>query len=340
MSTKQDIAIKLTTDISFEALTYPKHTIESIRQAMGSIVTTAVEKDSVLRILCIAGNDEYLLTSWCIDNGVEYNNSYRYIITDLLDEICKLVLTIGKYTYPVTLGSNKSVDDVLDKVTGILIANDVIDNDIHKDMIKELERIALKLLNMIDYTYSRYREAIEVCWKGTDGNPVTECIITPVEEGDVKRAIDNLKKVNVVIEYLDNIKQLATDKDTSVIEMILSNDKKHRELNSMLLYIISNEADNDTKNLRKLNNYAHRVNKLNTHVIHNIDYGEFLTLLMEYKDFSSNSKEVYENIVNELMAFISKLTYRIYYQIDGIRVDLRIGNSDMDKELKYKEIKI
>lgn len=340
MSTKQDIAIKLTTDISFEALTYPKHTIESIRQAMGSIVTTAVEKDSVLRILCIAGNDEYLLTSWCIDNGVEYNNSYRYIITDLLDEICKLVLTIGKYTYPVTLGSNKSVDDVLDKVTGILIANDVIDNDIHKDMIKGLEQIALKLLNMIDYTYSRYREAIEVCWKGTDGNPVTECIITPVEEGDVKRAIDNLKKVNVVIEYLDNIKQLATDKDTSVIEMILSNDKKHRELNSMLLYIISNEADNDTKNLRKLNNYAHRVNKLNTHVIHNIDYGEFLTLLMEYKDFSSNSKEVYENIVNELMVFISKLTYRIYYQIDSIRVDLRIGNSDTDKELKYKEIKI
>ena len=212
MSTKQDIAIKLTTDISFEALTYPKHTIETIRQAMANIVTTAVEKDSVLRMLCIAGNDEYLLTSWCIDNGVEYNNSYRYIITDLLDEICKLVLTIGKYTYPVTLGSNKSVDDVLDKVTGILIASDVIDNDIHKEMIKELERIALKLLNMIDYTYSRYREAIEVCWKGTDGNPVTECIITPVEEGDVKRAIDNLKKVNVVIEYLDNIKQLATDK--------------------------------------------------------------------------------------------------------------------------------
>lgn len=340
MSTKQDIAIKLTTDISFEALTYPKHTIETIRQAINNITNTAVEKDSVLRMLCIAGNDEYLLTSWCIDNGVEYNNSYRYIITDLLDEICKLVLTIGKYTYLVTLGSNKSVDDVLDKVTGILIANDVIDNDIHKEMIKELERIALKLLNMIDYTYSRYREAIEVCWKGTDGNPVTECIITPVEEGDVKRAIDNLKKVNVVIEYLDNIKQLATDKDTSVIEMILSNDKKHRELNSMLLYIISNEADNDTKNLRKLNNYAHRVNKLNTHVIHNIDYGEFLTLLMEYKDFSSNSREVYENIVNELMAFISKLTYRIYYQIDGIRVDLRIGNSGMDKELKYKEIKI
>lgn len=340
MSTKQDIAIKLTTDISFEALTYPKHTIETIRQAINNITNTAVEKDSVLRMLCIAGNDEYLLTSWCIDNGVEYNNSYRYIITDLLDEICKLVLTIGKYTYPVTLGSNKSVDDVLDKVTGILIANDVIDNDIHKEMIKELERIALKLLNMIDYTYSRYREAIEVCWKGTDGNPVTECIITPVEEGDVKRAIDNLKKVNVVIEYLDNIKQLATDKDTSVIEMILSNDKKHRELNSMLLYIISDEADNDTKNLRKLNDYAHRVNKLNTHVIHNIDYGEFLTLLMEYKDFSSSSKEVYENIVNELMAFISKLTYRIYYQIDGIRVDLRIGNSDMDKELKYKEIKI
>lgn len=340
MSTKQDIAIKLTTDISFEALTYPKHTIETIRQAMGSIVTTAVEKDSVLRMLCIAGNDEYLLTSWCIDNGVEYNNSYRYIITDLLDKICKLVLTIGKYTYPVTLGSNKSVDDVLDKVTGILIANDVIDNDIHKEMIKELERIALKLLNMIDYTYSRYREAIEVCWKGTDGNPVTECIITPVEEGDIKRAIDNLKKVNVVTEYLDNIKQLATDKDTSVIEMILSNDKKHRELNSMLLYIISNEADNDTKNLRKLNNYAHRVNKLNTHVIHNIDYGEFLTLLMEYKDFSSNSREVYDTIANELMAFISKLTYRIYYQIDSIRVDLRIGNSDTDKELKYKEIKI
>lgn len=340
MSTKQDIAIKLTTDISFEAVTYPKHTIESIRQAMGSIVTTAVEKDSVLRILCIAGNDEYLLTSWCIDNGVEYNNSYRYIITDLLDEICKLVLTIGKYTYPVTLGSNKSVDDVLDKVTGILIANDVIDNDIHKDMIKGLEQIALKLLNMIDYTYSRYREAIEVCWKGADGNPVTECIITPVEEGDVKRAIDNLKKVNVVTEYLNNIKQLATDKDTSVIEMILSNDKKHRELNSMLLYIISNEADNDTKNLRKLNNYAYKVNKLDSHVIHNIDYGEFLTLLMEYKDFSSNSKEVYEIIVNELMAFISKLTYRIYYQIDGIRVELRIGNSDTDKELKYKEIKI
>lgn len=340
MSTKQDIAIKLTTDISFEAVTYPKHTIETIRQAMVNIVNTAVEKDSVLRMLCIAGNDEYLLTSWCIDNGVEYNNSYRYIITDLLDEICKLVLTIGKYTYPVTLGSNKSVDDVLDKVTGILIANDVIDNDIHKDMIKELERIALKLLNMIDYTYSRYREAIEVCWKGTDGNPVTECIITPVEEGDIKRAIDNLKKVNVVIEYLDNIKQLATDKDTSVIEMILNNDKKHRELNSMLLYIISDEADNDTKNLRKLNNYAHRVNKLDTHVIHNIDYGEFLTLLMEYRDFSSNSKEVYENIVNELMAFISKLTYRIYYQIDGIRVELRIGNSDTDKELKYKEIKI
>ena len=340
MSTKQDIAIKLTTDISFEALTYPKHTIETIRQSMGNIVNAAVEKDSVLRMLCIAGNDEYLLTSWCIDNGVEYNNSYRYIITDLLDEICKLVLTIGKYTYPVALGSNKSVDDVLDKVTGILIANDVIDNDIHKDMIKELEKIALKLLNMIDYTYSRYREAIEVCWKGTDGNPVTECIITPVEEGDVKRAIDNLKKVNVVIEYLDNIKQLATDKDTSVIEMILSNDKKHRDLNSMLLYIISDEADNDTKNLRKLNNYAHRVNKLDTHVIHNIDYGEFLTLLMEYKDFSSNSKEVYENIVNELMAFISKLTYRIYYQIDGIRVDLRIGNSDMDKQLRYKEIHI
>lgn len=340
MSTKQDIAIKLTTDISFEAVTYPKHTIETIRQAMANIVNTAIEKDSVLRMLCIAGNDEYLLTSWCIDNGVEYNNSYRYIITDLLDEICKLVLTIGKYTYPVALGSNKSVDDVLDKVTGILIANDVIDNDIHKDMIKELERIALKLLNMIDYTYSRYREAIEVCWKGTDGNPVTECIITPVEEGDVKRAIDNLKKVNVVIEYLDNIKQLATDKDTSVIEMILSNDKKHRELNSMLLYIISDEADNDTKNLRKLNNYTHRVNKLDTHVIHNIDYGEFLTLLMEYKDFSSNSKEVYEIIVNELMAFISKLTYTIYYQIDGIRVDLRIGNSDTDKELKYKEIKI
>lgn len=340
MNIKQYIPIKLTTDISFEALTYPKHTIETIRQAMGSIVTTAVEKDSVLRMLCIAGNDEYLLTSWCIDNGVEYNNSYRYIITDLLDEICKLVLTIGKYTYPVTLGSNKSVDDVLDKVTGILIANDVIDNDIHKDMIKELERIALKLLNMIDYTYSRYREAIEVCWKGADGNPVTECIITPVEEGDIKRAIDNLKKSNAVIEYLDNIKQLATDKDTRVIEMILSNDKKHRELNSMLLYIISDEADNDTKNLRKLNNYAHRVNKLDIHVIHNIDYGEFLTLLIEYKDFSSNSREVYENIVNELMAFISKLTYRIYYQIDGIRVDLRIGNSDMDKELKYKEIKI
>ena len=340
MSAKQDIAIKLTTDISFEALTYPKHTIETIRQAMANIVNTAVEKDSVLRMLCIAGNDEYLLTSWCIDNGVEYNNSYRYIITDLLDEICKLVLTIGKYTYPVALGSNKSVDDVLDKVTGILIANDVIDSDIHKDMIKELEKIALKLLNMIDYTYSRYREAIEVCWKGTDGNPVTECIITPVEEGDVKRAIENLKKVNVVIEYLDNIKQLATDKDTRVIEMILSNDKKHRELNSMLLYIISDEADNDTKNLRKLNNYAHRVNKLDIHVIHNIDYGEFLTLLIEYKDFSSNSREVYENIVNELMAFISKLTYRIYYQIDGIRVDLRIGNSDMDKELKYKEIKI
>lgn len=340
MSTKQDIAIKLTTDISFEALTYPKHTIETIRQAINNITNTAVEKDSVLRMLCIAGNDEYLLTSWCIDNGVEYNNSYRYIITDLLDEICKLVLTIGKYTYPVTLGSNKSVDDVLDKVTGILIANDVIDSDIHKDMIKELERIALKLLNMIDYTYSRYREAIEVCWKGADGNPVTECIITPVEEGDIKRAIDNLKKVNVVTEYLDNIKQLANDKDTNVIEMILNNDKKHRELNSMLLYIISNEADNDTKNLRKLNNYAHRVNKLNTHVIHNIDYGEFLTLLMEYKDFSSNSREVYDTIANELMAFISKLTYRIYYQIDSIRVELRIGNSDMDKELKYKEIKI
>ena len=61
---------------------------------------------------------------------------------------------------------------------------------------------------------------------------------------------------------------------------------------------------------------------------------------MEYKDFSSNSREVYDTIANELMAFISKLTYTIYYQIDGIRVDLRIGNSDTDKELKYKEIKI
>lgn len=340
MDTKQDIAIKLTTDISFVATSNPKRTIEDIRQAMGNIVNTAIEKDSVLRMLCIAGNDEYLLASWCIDNDVVYDESYRYIITNLLDEICKLVLTIGKYTYPVTLGSNKSVDDVLDKVAGILIVNDVMDSNIHKEIIKGLEQIALKLLGMIDYTYRRYRDAIGICWKGADVNPITECVITPVEEGDNREAIENLKKSNAVIEYLDNIKQLATDKDTSVIEMILSNDKKHRELNSMLLYIISDEADNNTKNLRKLNNYAHRVNKLDSHVIHNIDYGEFLTLVMEYKDFSSNSKEVYENIVNELMAFISKLTYSIYYHLYGIRVVLRIGNRDIDKCLSYKKMKI
>ena len=346
MSTKQNIAIKLTTDISFVATSNPKHTIESIRQAMASIVTTAVEKDSVLRMLCIAGNDEYLLTSWRIDNGVEYDESYTYIISDLLDEICKLVLTIGKYTYPVTLGSNKSVDDVLDKVTGILIANDVIDSNIHKEMIKELEQIALKLLNMIDYTYSRYREAIEVCWKGADGNPVTECIITPVEEGDVKRAIENLKKANAVIEYLDNIKQLATDKDTSVIEMITNADdatssKNKSVVNRGLVRIIGNTAnDMLSKQLRGLHNLAKTVDWLILYPNSRLNYKKYIKLLVKHKDTNEASRKVYDQVANELMEYISLLTYNICYHIDGIRLVVYIDSRwCYTTDIDYKDMK-
>ena len=149
MSTKQNIAIKLTTDISFIATSNSKHTIESIRQAMACIVTTAVEKDSVLRMLCIAGNDEYLLTSWCIDNNVEYDESYTYIISDLLDEICKLVLTIGKYRYPSTLGGKKHIGKTLNKIVDMLVVNSGIDHEYQKDIIVGLENIASEVLGMV-----------------------------------------------------------------------------------------------------------------------------------------------------------------------------------------------
>ena len=189
---------------------------------------------------------------------------------------------------------------------------------------------------------------IELCWISKHNEFITDYLITPLEEGNVEEAGINYMNVTFLIRYLEKIKSLANAKNDRVIDMIFGTnaidavlDKNKSVVNRGLMRIIGNTANDAlSKELRGLRNLAKTVDWLIIYPNSRLNYKKYIKLLVKHRDMNEASRKVYDQVANELMEYISLLTYNICYRIDGIRLVLYIDSQwCYTTDIDYKDMK-
>jgi hypothetical protein len=348
MDTERKVVIKLPTDLVINPRGDHKHTIATIKEIVAMVVNTAKKKDGLLKLLCLVGKNKYDLKKWYLANEVKYDEEYEYDIRDILEQLCHLVVTIGKYKYPSTLGGKKRIEKTLNKIVDMLVINSTLDHEYRKEIIAGLESIASEVLGMVNYQYNENTKRIELCWISKHNEFITDYFITPLEDGNVQAASVDYMNVTFLIRYLEKIKSLANGRNDKVIDMIFGTnatdailDKNKSAVNEGIIKIIGNTAnDMLSKQLRGLYNLAKKANWLILYPNSRVNYKKFIKSILKHRDISNVSKEVYNNVVEELMDYLSGLTYGIYYRMDGIKLVLYIDSRwCYTKDLDYKDMK-
>ena len=344
MNIAKNVVIKLPTDLIIDPRRDHKHVIATIKEIVPIVVNTAKKKDGLLKLLCLVGKNKYNLKKWCLANEIKYDEEYEYDIRDIFEQLCYLVVTIGKYKYPSTLGGKKRIEKTLNKIVDILVVNSSLDHEYQKDAIAGLENIALEVLDMVNYQYNENRNCVELCWISKYNEFIADYLITPLEEGNVEEAGINYMNVTFLIRYLEKIKSLANERNDKVIDMIFGTnaiDKNKSAVNEGIMRIIGDTAnDMLSKQLRGLHNLAKTVDWLILYPNSRLNYKKYIKLLIKHKDTNETSRKVYDQVANELMEYISLLTYNICYRMDGIKLVLYIDSrwcyaTDID----YKDMK-
>lgn len=348
MNIAKNVVIKLPTDLIIHIIRDHKHTIATIKEIVAMIANTAKKKDGLLKLLCLVGKNKHDFKKWCLTNEVKYDEEYEYDIRDIFEQLCYLVVTIGKYKYPSTLGGKKRIEKILNKIVDMLVVNSGIDHEYQKDIIAGLENIALEVLHMVNYQYNENMNCIELCWISRNNEFITDYLITPLEEGNVEEAGINYMNVTFLIRYLEKIKSLANTKNDKVIDMIFgtnaddaTSSKNKSIVNRGLMRIIGNTAnDMLSKQLRGLHNLAKTVDWLILYPNSRLNYKKYIKLLIKHKDTNETSRKVYDQVANELMEYISLLTYNICYRMDGIKLVLYIDSRwCYTTDIDYKDMK-
>lgn len=344
MNIAKNVVIKLPTDLIIDPRRDHKHVIATIKEIVPIVVNTAKKKDGLLKLLCLVGKNKYNLKKWCLANEIKYDEEYEYDIRGIFEQLCYLVVTIGKYKYPSTLGGKKRIEKTLNKIVDMLVVNSSIDHEYQKDIIAGLENIALEVLGMVNYQYNENMNCIELCWISRNNEFIADYLITPLEEGNVEEAGINYMNVTFLIKYLEKIKSLANERNDKVIDMIFGTnaiDKNKSAVNEGVMRIIGDTAnDMLSKQLRGLHNLAKTVDWLILYPNSRLNYKKYIKLLIKHKDTNETSRKVYDQVANELMEYISLLTYNICYRMDGIKLVLYIDSrwcyaTDID----YKDMK-
>ena len=348
MNIAKNVVIKLPTDLTIDPRRDHKHVIATIKEIVPIVVNTAKKKDGLLKLLCLVGKNKYNLKKWCLANEIKYDEEYEYDIRGIFEQLCYLVVTIGKYKYPSTLGGKKRIEKTLNKIVDMLVVNSSIDHEYQKEIIAGLENIALEVLDMVNYQYNENRNCVELCWISKYNEFIADYLITPLEEGNVEEAGINYMNVTFLIRYLEKIKSLANAKNDKVIDMIFgtnANDatssKNKSVVNRGLMRIIGNTAnDMLSKQLRGLHNLAKTVDWLIIYPNSRLNYKKYIKLLIKHKDMNEASRKVYDQVANELMEYISLLTYNICYRMDGIKLVLYIDSRwCYTTDIDYKDMK-
>lgn len=344
MDIKQNVVIKLPTDLIIDPRRDHKHVIATIKEIVAMVVNTAKKKDGLLKLLCLVGKNKYNLKKWCLANEIKYDEEYEYDIRGIFEQLCYLVVTIGKYKYPSTLGGKKRIEKTLNKIVDILVVNSSLDHEYQKDAIAGLENIALEVLDMVNYQYNENRNCVELCWISKYNEFIADYLITPLEEGNVEEAGINYMNVTFLIRYLEKIKSLANERNDKVIDMIFGTnaiDKNKLAVNEGIMRIIGDTAnDMLSKQLRGLHNLAKTVDWLILYPNSRLNYKKYIKLLIKHKDTNETSRKVYDQVANELMEYISLLTYNICYRMDGIKLVLYIDSRwCYTTDIDYKDMK-
>jgi hypothetical protein len=344
MNIAKNVVIKLPTDLIIDPRRDHKHVIATIKEIVPIVVNTAKKKDGLLKLLCLVGKNKYNLKKWCLANEIKYDEEYEYDIRGIFEQLCYLVVTIGKYKYPSTLGGKKRIEKTLNKIVDMLVVNSSIDHEYQKDAIAGLENIALEVLDMVNYQYNENRNRVELCWISKYNEFIADYLITPLEEGNVEEAGINYMNVTFLIRYLENIKSLANERNDKVIDMIFGTnaiDKNKSAVNEGIMRIIGDTAnDMLSKQLRGLHNLAKTVDWLILYPNSRLNYKKYIKLLIKHKDTNETSRKVYDQVANELMEYISLLTYNICYRMDGIKLVLYIDSRwCYTTDIDYKDMK-
>lgn len=348
MNIAKNVVIKLPTDLIIHIRRDYKYTIATIKEIVAMIANTAKKEDGLLKLLCLVGKNKYDFNKWCLANEIKYDEEYEYDIRGIFEQLCYLVVTIGKYKYPSTLGSKKYIGKTLNKIVDMLVVNSSIDHEYRKDIIAGLENIASEVLSMVNYQYNENMNCIELCWISRNNEFITDYLITPLEEGNVEEAGINYMNVTFLIRYLEKIKSLANTKNDKVIDMIFgtnaddaTSSKNKSIVNRGLMRIIGNTAnDMLSKQLRGLHNLAKTVDWLIIYPNSRLNYKKYIKLLIKHKDMNEASRKVYDQVANELMEYISLLTYNICYRMDGIKLVLYIDSRwCYTTDIDYKDMK-
>lgn len=348
MNIAKNVVIKLPTDLIIHIRRDHKYTIAVIKEIVAMVVNTAKKENGLLKLLCLVGKNKYDFNKWCLANKVKYDEEYEYDVRDIFEQLCYLVVTIGKYRYPSTLGSKKYIGKTLNKIVDMLVVNSSIDHEYQKDAIAGLENIALEVLDMVNYQYNENRNCVELCWISKYNEFIADYLITPLEEGNVEEAGINYMNVTFLIRYLEKIKSLANAKNDKVIDMVFSTNaddatssKNKSAVNEGVMRIIGNTAnDMLSKQLRGLHNLAKTVDWLILYPNSRLNYKKYIKLLIKHKDTNETSRKVYDQVANELMEYISLLTYNICYRMDGIKLVLYIDSRwCYTTDIDYKDMK-
>lgn len=344
MNIAKNVVIKLPTDLIIDPRRDHKHVIATIKEIVPIVVNTAKKKDGLLKLLCLVGKNKYNLKKWCLANEIKYDEEYEYDIRGIFEQLCYLVVTIGKYKYPSTLGGKKRIEKTLNKIVDILVVNSSLDHEYQKEIIAGLENIASEALSMVNYQYNENRNCIELCWISRNNEFITDYLITPLEEGNVEEASINYMNVTFLIRYLEKIKSLANERNDKVIDMIFGTnaiDKNKSAVNEGIMKIIGDTAnDMLSKQLRGLHNLAKTVDWLILYPNSRLNYKKYIKLLIKHKDTNETSRKVYDQVANELMEYISLLTYNICYRMDGIKLVLYIDSRwCYTTDIDYKDMK-
>ena len=95
-----------------------------------------------------------------------------------------------------------------------------------------------------------------------------------------------------------------------------------------------------SKQLRGLHNLAKTVDWLILYPNSRLNYKKYIKLLIKHKDTNETSRKVYDQVANELMEYISLLTYNICYRMDGIKLVLYIDSRwCYTTDIDYKDMK-
>ena len=348
MDTERKVVIKLPTDLVIHIIRGHKHTIATIKKIVAMIVSAAKKEDSLLKLLCLVGKNKHDFKKWCYANKVKYDEEYEYDIRDIFEQLCYLVVTIGKYKYPSTLGGKKRIEKTLNKIVDMLVVNSSIYHEYQKEIIVGLENIASEVLDMVNYQYNENMNCVELCWISRNNEFITDYFITPLEDGNVQAASVDYMNVTFLIRYLEKIKSLANAKNDKVIDMIFGTNaddatfnKNKLVVNRGLMRIIGNTAnDMLSKQLRGLHNLAKKANWLILYPNSRVNYKKLIKSILKHRDISNVSKEVYNNVVEELMNYLSGLSYDIYYRMDGIKLVLYIDSRwCYTADIDYKDMK-